>query len=138
MFPLHIRRIAFPTLQPTRSQSNLIVRAINGWGDPEQLTDGEAGELKTLCGRWFGVPQHQQLQARAWRDAVVFSTRDKPSVEYAIIKMHETEGEEEESEDPVVLYEVNRGHRLIPADFVGTRYLEHVVWTAVAEEGRVV
>jgi hypothetical protein len=77
--PLHITRIPFPsaapevtTTHPTRSQHGLVLKAIQGWGDPEQLTDAEAARLKTLCAQWFGLDGSGQLQARVWRDAVVF------------------------------------------------------------------
>ena len=70
--PLHITRIPFPattpedatTARPTRSQHGLVLKAIQGWGDPEQLTDTEAARLKTLCAQWFGLDGSGQLQAR--------------------------------------------------------------------------
>ena len=136
--PFHITRIPFPattpedttTTRPTRSQRGLVLKAIQGWGDPEQLTDTEAARLKTLCAQWFGLDGSGQLQARVWRDAVVFVTRDKPSVEHAIIAMRKGS-----RDDPVVLYRVNRGHRLVPAEHIELQYLDHVVGVAVGECG---
>ena len=128
-----LTRIAFRS-KPTPSQHDLIVQALEGWGDPEQLTDTEAVEVKKLCAKWFGLKKTTAvlLQARMWKDAIVFSSIAHPGVEHAIIIQ---DSHSPANEDIIFLYRVNRGHRLIPADFIGTRYLEHVVWTAVAEEG---
>ena len=127
MFPLRLTRVPLPSIL-TQSQRDLVLLAKHGWGDPEQLTDTEAAELRLLCGRWFGV-SHENLQARVWQDAVVFSPRDKPNIEYAIITITRS-GEEEE---PIVLYNVNRGHRLIPDDHGSTQYLDNVVCIAIQE-----
>ena len=129
--PLHITRVPFSPAAPSRSQRGLVLKAIQGWGDPEQLTDAEAARLKTLCARWFGCADGPaNLQARVWRDAVVFATRDRPSVEHAIIATRQGG-----SDDPIVLYRVNRGHRLVPAEHIELQYLDHVVGVAIEESG---
>ena len=125
---LSLTRRAFPS-RLTLSQHGLVLQAIDGWGDPEQLTDTEAVELKRLCGKWFDRSDPQHLKARIWKDAVVFSTLNDPGSEYAIIAQDiPTE------EDPILLYNFNRGHRLIPSMHSTTGYLEHVVDVAIDEE----
>jgi hypothetical protein len=129
---LSLTRMAFPGLKcPSLSQHDLILQALNGWGDPEQLTDREAVELKELCAKWFGIPNPYSLKARIWKDAVVFATLEDPSSEYAIILMPNVA----EEEDPLLLYRFNRGHRLIPSKHSTTGYLEHVVDMAIDEFG---
>jgi hypothetical protein len=128
MFPLHMTRIAFPS-PLTPYQRDLVLQAKQGWGDPEQLTDSEAAELKVLCGRWFGVPS-DNLQARVWLDAVVFTAKDKPNIEYAIIVTRADDDQEQ-----IVLYNVNRGHRLIPAEHCSIQYLYNVICMAIDESG---
>ena len=122
MPPLSLTRIAFPASHPTASHRDLILQAVQGWGDPEQLTDPEAVELKNLCATWFGLDATSQLQARMWFDAVVFTETGYPKVEYAII-----------AQDSVLLYTVYRGHRLIPAAHGEMKYLEHLMAVAVDE-----
>jgi hypothetical protein len=125
---LSLTRRAFPS-PLTRSQHDLVLQAICGWGDPEQLTDREAVELKELCGKWFDVSNPYHLKARIWKDAVVFSTLKDPCSEYAIIAQ-----EVPTEDDPILLYNFNRGHRLIPSMHSTTGYLEHVVDVAIDEE----
>ena len=125
MPPLSLTRIAFPASHPTASHRDLILQAVQGWGDPEQLTDPEAVELKKLCATWFGLDATSQLQARTWFDALVFTEMGEPRVEYAIIAQGAT--------DTPVLYTVYRGHRLIPAAHGEMKYLEHLMAVAVDE-----
>ena len=123
--PLSLTRVAFPRRQPSGAHRDLILQAVQGWGDPEQLTDAEAAELKGLCARWFGLDTAPALlRARTWQDAVVFSM-GTGGPEYAIIVT--------QTEDPLLLYRFDRGHRLIPATHSTMQYLEHVVDIAVAE-----
>ena len=130
MFPLRLTRIPLPSIL-TQSQRELVLLAKQGWGDPEQLTDSEAAELRLLCGRWFGVSP-DNLQARVWQDAVVFSPRDKPNIEYAIII---TTNRSTNQPEEIVLYNVNRGHHLIPDDHCSVQYLDNVVCMAIDECG---
>jgi hypothetical protein len=127
--PFCLTRIAFPA-PPTTSNHDLILQALSGWGDPEQLTDAEATELKSLCIKWFKLTPATipHLQARLWKDAIVFSTRDDPGAEHAIILQSKIR-----DEDRILLYIVNRGHRLIPAEHSSLQYLKHVVDAAVDE-----
>jgi hypothetical protein len=119
--PISLTRIAFPCKRhPTQSHCDLIRQAIVGWGDPEQLTDAEAAQLKRLCVRWFRLDKSTQLQARVWKDAVVFSAQQLEG-EYAIIMQNMR------YEAPVILYHVDRGHRLIPSDHEALSYLKYVV-----------
>ena len=128
MQPISLTRLSFSP-QPTASQRDLVLQALQGWGDPEQLTDAEAVELKRLCARWFGLDAATAplLRARMWKDAVVFSVGGV-GPEHAII-VHEGRADE----DPLLLYRVHRGHRLVPAMHSTLRYLKHVVDLAVDE-----
>ena len=149
--PLRLTRVAFPPLpprrvvqeeenecnteppppsvhRPTRPQCALILRAIQGWGDPEQLTDAEAVRLRELCRLWFDIPSTEVLQARVWKDALVFSTRERPNKEYAIIVMQHPPSHEEH---PFILYSTDRGHRLVPSEHSTLQYLDHLIGLAM-------
>ena len=129
MPPFSLTRVAFPST-PTPSQHDLILRSLHGWGDPEQLNDTEAVEVKFLCVKWFGLKTSAIpfLQARMWKDAIVFCFVENPAVEHAII----IQGNHPEK-SPILLYLVNRGHRLVPAEHSELQYLKHVVDVAVDE-----
>jgi hypothetical protein len=127
-----LTHIAFRS-KPTPSQHDLIVQALEGWGDPEQLTDTEAVEVKKLCAKWFGLKKTTAvlLQARMWKDAIVFSSIAHPGVEHAIIIQ---DSHPPANEDIIFLYRVNRGHRLIPAEHCTLQYLKHIVDVGVDVE----
>ena len=122
MPPITLTRIAS---NPTAPQRDLILQALQGWGDPEQLTDAEAVEVKQLCVKWFGLKKSSSIRARMWKDAIVFSSEESDA-EHAIIiqDTHPTD---------VILYRVLRGHRLIPAEHCALQYLKHVIDVAVDE-----
>jgi hypothetical protein len=127
MLPITLTRVAFAS-NPTRSQHDLILQALQGWGDPEQLTDTEAVEMKRLCVKWFGLKKtvpFTLLMARMWKDAIVFSSVVDLGTEHAIVI--------QDNEDSIILYRVNRGHRLIPAEHCALQYLKHVIDVAVDE-----
>ncbi len=131
MPPITLTRVAFAS-NPTHSQHDLILQALQGWGDPEQLTDTEAVEMKRLCVKWFGLKKtipFTLLRARMWKDAIVFSSVVDSGTEHAII----IQNNHPVDEDSIILYQVNRGHRLIPAEHCTLQYLKHVIDVAVDE-----
>ena len=117
---------------PTPPQHELLLQALQGWGDPEQLTDTEAVKVKLLCAKWFKLNPKSIpfLHARIWKDAVVFSSTKEPGIEHAIILVQDNRTPKD---TPILLYQVNRGRRLIPAEHGALPYLKHAVDSEIDE-----